>query len=301
MRFKRVAVVMGGTSSEREISLRSGRAIAAGLATSGYSVFPVVLESNSVNGVLPDEIEAVFIALHGGYGENGGIQADLDARGLPYTGSGAAASRLAMDKIATKRACEAAGVVTPPYEVLEAGSAHTTMRLPLVVKPPCDGSSVGVGLVREAGEWEAALAQARRMDPDERVLVETFIAGREWTVGVLLDDALPAVEILAPDGWFGFNAKYTPGASRIVFPDDPADRALADRCGQIACRAFHAVGCRGLGRVDFRITSAGEPYVLEINTVPGFTETSLLPKAAARQGIAFPELCARILEAARCG
>jgi D-alanine-D-alanine ligase-like ATP-grasp enzyme len=109
------------------------------------------------------------------------------------------------------------------------------------------------------------------------------------------------VEILAPDGWFGFSAKYTPGASRIVFPDDPADRALADRCGEIARRAFHAAGCRGLGRVDFRITPADEPYVLEINTVPGFTETSLLPKAAARQGIAFPELCARILEAARCG
>jgi len=302
MRFKRVAVLMGGTSSEREISLRSGRAVARGLADAGYAVSSVVLDHDSLDGsLLPYDAEAVFIVLHGGYGEDGRLQAELDARGMPYTGSGAAASRVAIDKVATKQACEAVGIATPPYEVLHCGCRRTTMGLPLVVKPPCDGSSMGVGLVRQDGEWDEALAQARRIDPEGRVLVEAFIAGREWTVGMLGQEPLPVLEICAPDGWFGFTAKYTPGVMHVVFPEDPADRVLAARCQQLAGRAFETVGCRGMGRVDFRITPEGDPYLLEINTVPGFTETSLLPKAAARHGIAFPELCTRILEAARCG
>ncbi len=300
MRFKRVAVLMGGTSNEREVSLRSGRAVATGLAAAGYTVFPVVLEADSLS-TLPREVDAVFIALHGGYGENGGVQADLDALGLPYTGSGAAASRLAMDKIATKQALEAAGVATPVYEVLELGQTQTALPTPLVVKPPCDGSSVGVALVRQPEAWDAALAQARRVDPHGRVLVEAFIPGREWTVGVLLDETLPVVEIQAPGGWYGFEAKYTVGMTQYVFPEALADRALLDRCGVLALQAFGAAGCRGMGRVDFRVTPEGEPFVLEINTVPGFTETSLLPKAAARKGISFPALCGRILEAAQCG
>jgi len=300
MRFKRIAVLMGGASNERDISLRSGRAVCGGLTDAGHVALPVMLDAERLD-ALPQGTEAVFIALHGGWGENGGAQAELDVRGIPYTGSGAAASRLAMDKVAAKRAIEAAGVATPPYEVLDAGAHRTALPPPLVVKPPCDGSSMGVGLVRHSAEWEAALDRARRLDSQGRVLVEAFIPGREWTVGVLGDEALPVVEIRAPDGWYGFEAKYTAGLTRYVFPDDTADRALAARCQDLALRAFRAAGCRGMGRVDFRVTPAGDPFVLEINTVPGFTETSLLPKAAARRGIAFPELCARIVEAARYG
>ncbi len=300
MRARNVAVVMGGTSTERDVSLRSGKAVSQGLADAGYAVTPVVLDADAVDGI-PEAVDAVFIALHGGYGENGGIQADLDARGLPYTGSGAAASSLAMDKVATKRVLAAAGIPTAAYELLPPGVAGTSLALPVVVKPPCDGSSVGVGLVRRRGEWEAALEEARRVDPQGRALVETYIPGREWTVGILIDEALPVVEICAPGGWYGFDAKYTVGKTQYVFPDGPDDQALADRCRRLALESFRAAGCRGMGRVDFRVTPAGEPFVLEINTVPGFTATSLLPKAAARRGIAFPDLCAAILEAARCG
>jgi len=300
MRAGNVAVVMGGTSTERDVSLRSGKAVSQGLADAGYAVTPVVLDADAVDGI-PEAVDAVFIALHGGYGENGGIQADLDARGLPYTGSGAAASSLAMDKAATKRVLAAAGIPTAAYELLPPGVVGTSLALPVVVKPPCDGSSVGVGLVRRRGEWEAALEEARRVDPQGRALVETYIPGREWTVGILIDEALPVVEIRAPGGWYGFDAKYTAGKTQYVFPDGPDDRALADRCRRLALESFRAAGCRGMGRVDFRVTPAGEPFVLEINTVPGFTATSLLPKAASRRGIAFPDLCAAILEAARCG
>ena len=299
MRFKQIAVVMGGTSSERDISLASGRAVVQGLTAAGYNVTPVVLDADTVDG-LPAATDAVFIALHGGYGENGGIQADLDACGIPYTGSGAAASRLALDKAATKRVLVEAGLATAQYEVLARGQDHTTLQPPLVVKPPCDGSSVGVGLVNRLDEWGCALAQARRVDPQGRALVEVFIPGREWTVGIVIDEALPVVEICAPGGWYGFDAKYTVGQTEYVFPADPADDALADHCRQLACDAFHATGCRGMGRVDFRVTPSREPFILELNTVPGFTATSLLPKAAAHHGIVFPALCGRIMEAARC-
>lgn len=300
MRFKNVAVVMGGTSRERDVSLVSGRAIAQALTDIGYTVIPVILDADAIDG-LPHAVDAVFIALHGGYGENGGIQADLDARGIPYTGSGAAASRLAMDKVATKRVLQAAGIPTAAYEVLPRGNDHATLPLPLVVKPPCDGSSLGVGLVRQSDSWASALAQARRGDPQGCVLVEAYIPGREWTVGILIDEALPVVEICAPDGWYDFEAKYTVGKTQYVFPDAPADQVLTARCRELALQAFRATGCRSLGRVDFRVTPAGEPFVLEINTVPGFTATSLVPKAATRRGIAFPQVCATILEAARYG
>lgn len=299
MRFKKIAVVMGGTSRERDVSLVSGRAIVQGLMVAGYDVTPVVLDADTVDG-LPTALDAVFIALHGGYGENGGIQADLDARSIPYTGSGAAASRLAMDKVATKRVLIEAGLATAPYEVLACGQNRTKLQLPLVVKPPCDGSSLGVGLVRHLDEWECALAQARQIDPCGRVLVEAFIPGREWTVGILIDEALPVLEIRAPGGWYGFDAKYTAGQTEYVFPEDPADHTLTDHCRQLALDAFHATGCCGMGRVDFRVTPSGEPFILELNTVPGFTATSLLPKAAAHHGIIFSDLCARIVTAARC-
>lgn len=298
--MKKIAVLMGGTSSEREVSLRSGAAVVKGLREAGYDAVPVELARDALDG-LPGDAEAVFIALHGGYGENGGVQADLDARGLPYTGPGAACSRIAIDKAATKRALEAAGIATAPYELLPPGRDETRIPLPLVVKPPRDGSSVGVSKVSSPAEWPAALAAARAADPRGEALAERYVPGREWTVGLVGGEALPVVEIRAANGWYGFAEKYTAGTTRYLFPDGEDDRPLTERCRRIALAAFAAVGGRGVGRVDFRVDPAGTPYVLEINTVPGFTASSLLPKAAARAGIPFPALCARLIELAACG
>ena len=298
--MKRVAVVTGGTSSEREVSLRSGAAIVNGLKEAGFDAVPVVLDEDRIDGV-PEGVEAVFIALHGGWGENGGVQAALDRLGVPYTGPGAAASRITIDKVATKRVLEKAGVPTPPYEVLPRGTENTALPLPVVVKPPRDGSSVGISKVAAPGEWAAALKTARASDPLGEVLVEAYIPGREWTVGVVGGEALPVIEIRTPADWYGFHEKYTPGITTYAFPESAEDAPLATTCQVLALVAFEATGCRGVGRVDFRVTPEGEPYVLEINTVPGFTETSLLPKAAAKAGLTFSELCAKILENASCG
>ncbi|MDX9866937.1 MAG: D-alanine--D-alanine ligase [Kiritimatiellia bacterium] len=298
--MKRIAVMMGGTSSERAVSLRSGEAVVAGLREAGFDAVPVVLDADRID-TLPSGVEAVFLALHGGYGENGGVQCDLDRLGLPYTGPGAAASRIAMDKIATKRVLEAAGVPTPAFEVLPRGMEKFSLPLPVVVKPPRDGSSVGVVKVTSAAAWPAALEQARARDPQGEVLVEAYIGGREWTVSVLDGEALPVVEIEAPGGWYGFTEKYTSGTTRYTFPEAVEDAPLAAQCRVLALLAYQAVGCRGVSRVDFRVTPAGETFVLEINTIPGFTATSLLPKAAARAGLSFPALCARLIATAACG
>ena len=291
---------MGGTSSEREVSLRSGAAAVEGLKEAGYDVVPVVLDENRIDR-LPAGVEAVFLALHGGYGENGGVQADLDKLGVPYTGPGAAASRITIDKIATKRVLEAAGVPTAPYEVLPRGKNETKLPLPVVVKPPRDGSSVGISRVAERGQWAAALKAARDVDPQGEVLVEAYIPGREWTVGVVGKQALPVIEIQAPNGWYGYTEKYTKGMTRYVFPESAEDAPLVAQCQILALLAFQAAGCRGMSRVDFRVTPDGRPYVLEINTIPGFTATSLLPKAAAKAGMSFSQLCAKLLESAACG
>ena len=298
--MKRVAVVMGGTSSEREVSLRSGAAVVEGLKEAGYDAVPVVLDENRIDR-LPAGVEVAFLALHGGYGENGGVQADLDKLGIPYTGPGAAASRVTIDKIATKRVLDAAGVPTAPYEVLPRGKDATALPLPVVVKPPRDGSSVGISKVTEPGQWAAALKAAREADPQGEVLVETYIPGREWTVGVVGNQALPVVEIQAPNGWYGYTEKYTKGVTQYVFPEGVEDAPLVAQCQILAVLAFQAVGCRGVSRIDFRVTPDGRPYVLEINTIPGFTATSLLPKAAAKAGLSFSALCAKLLETAACG
>ncbi|MFZ4396765.1 MAG: D-alanine--D-alanine ligase family protein [Kiritimatiellia bacterium] len=299
MRFTNAGVLMGGCSSEREISLTSGRAVVVGLREAGYLVTPVILDQESVAGRL-DGLDAVFIALHGGYGENGGVQADLDRLHMPYTGSGALASQTAMCKIATKQLLVKAGLPTAEFEVLSRGMEHTRLSLPVVVKPPRDGSSVGLSRVRTAADWPAALAEARRHDAAGEVLVETYLPGREWTVGIVGDETFPVVEIQAPNDLYDFQAKYTKGASQYVFPEGVELDTLTKICRDLAIAAFRAVGCRGLGRVDFRVLPDGRPFVLEINTIPGFTPTSLLPKAAAHAGISFPRLCDRILSLACC-
>ncbi len=305
--FRKIAVLMGGVSNEREVSLVSGRNVAEALASLGrYEVVPVTLDAENLD-ALPAGIDACHIALHGGWGENGGVQAALDARGIPYTGPGAAASRLTMDKIASKRVLDASGVPTAPWFTVPPGGEA---QFPCVVKAPRDGSSVGVYLVKEAAAFDNAVSEARRIDRENRslpgaaveggeALVEAFIPGREMTVGVLdgADGpiALPVVEICAPGGWYGYEEKYNSNETRYPFPEDD----FLPEMQRLAIAAFKATGCRGIARVDFRVTPEGRMYALELNTSPGMTGHSLVPKAAAHLGLSFPALCERILLSAR--
>ncbi len=302
--FKKVAVLMGGTSNERAVSLVSGTNVADALASlHEFEVVPVVLDADNLD-ALPADVDACYIALHGGWGENGGVQAALDARGIPYTGPGARASRLAMDKIETKKVLDAAGIPNAPWCVVgdaDAACAEADLPLPLpvVVKAPRDGSSVGVYVVKSFDQWADAVRNAVRIDREKfggagEALVEAFIPGREMTAGVLGHEALPVIEICAPGGWYGYEEKYNSDATRYPFPTDD----FLPEMQRLALAAFDATGCRGVTRVDFRITPEGRMFVLELNTSPGMTGHSLVPKAAAKHGIPFPGLCRRVLEAA---
>jgi len=304
--FRKVAVLMGGTSNEREVSFASGANVCEALASlGGCEVVPVKLDSDDL-GPLPSDVDACYIALHGGWGENGGVQAALDARGIPYTGPGAAASRVCMDKIATKKVLDAAGVPTAPWAVVGPGDAALPedglpLRPPVVVKAPRDGSSVGVHLVDDFSKWAGAVDDAARTDAEKfgapgEALVEMFVPGREMTVAVLGGEALPVVEICAPGGWYGYEAKYTSNETKYVFPSDP----FLGEMQRVAVRAFEATGCRGVTRVDFRVAPDGRMYVLELNTSPGMTGHSLVPKAASKAGIDMPGLCGRVLSLAAC-
>lgn len=291
--FSKIAVLKGGPSAEREVSLCSGAAVAKALRSLDYEVTEVDVTGTTVD--LPAGCEAVFIALHGTFGEDGQLQALLEQRGVPFTGSGSASSACAFDKVASKRVFERQAIATPRYEVLAPGQART-MPLPAVVKPPRQGSSIGISKVFEESEWEAALAAALALDSE--ALVEAYIEGAELTVGIVGEQVLPIVEIRAPDGYYDFRAKYTKGLTEYLVPA-PLDEAATRACQELAWRAFNALGCRGLGRVDIRLTPDGHPFVLELNSIPGFTETSLLPKAARAAGLEFPALCEKILNMAR--
>lgn len=288
-KYKRIAVLMGGVSAERDVSLRSGAAVVKGLTEAGYTAFGVDVQERTLD--LPAGIDAVFPALHGEFGEDGGVQTLLEAAGVPYAGSGPRASRDAFDKIRCKQVLAAAGVPTPDYELLRAGDRR--MRTcPLVVKPPRQGSSIGVHIVLRETDWQAAFDDALRHDAT--VLVEDYIAGRELTVGVVGRSALPVVEIVASGGWYSFGAKYQDGRTAYHVPAD-VDPETERRCRELALATFDALGCRGFGRVDFRLAPDGRIYVLELNSLPGFTETSLLPKAAAAEGLSFARLCDTII------
>ena len=295
--MKKVAVLMGGTSNERDVSLRSGAAVERALRESGYDVEAVVLDADRVDS-LPEGIEALFIALHGGYGENGGVQADLDKIGIPYTGPGAAASRVAMDKVLTREALERAGVPMAPSEMIKAGENLKMLQLPVVLKPPRGGSSVGISKVTKRSELAQAIIAACQADEQGEALAESYIPGREWTVGVLDGQALPVVEIVAPGGWYGFEEKYTKGLSEFGLPESVEDQPLISKAQRYALQAYEALGCRGVSRVDFRVNLEDKLFVLEVNTIPGMTATSLLPRAAAKAGINFNELCVKLIELA---
>ena len=282
---------MGGTSSEREVSLMSGKNVADALVSLGkYDVIPVDVKDDTLD-AMPKNIDAAYIALHGGWGENGGVQAALNALKIPYTGPGVLASQIAMDKVKTKMVLEMKNVPTAKWGLANPDTEKSPLPLPVVVKPPCDGSSVGISKVSSEDQWKPALKLAGS-DP---ILVEEFIPGREFTVAVVDGEAWPVIEIVAKGGWYGYEEKYNSDETKYPFLED-AD--LAPKMQKIAVDAYRAVGCRGVTRVDFRVSPLGRCYVLELNTSPGFTSHSLVPKSGIRTGLTFAGVCDRILQSA---
>ena len=291
----KIVVMLGGPSAERAVSLSSGAGVVKALRSLGHTV--VELDPQTPDWILPPETDAVFLALHGTYGEDGTVQAQLEKLGVPYTGCDAEASRIAFDKVLTKQRCVEAKVPTAKFLVVE--SAKTPWPLgwqpPLVVKPVRQGSSVGLQFVERVADWGDALSEALRYD--SQLLVEEKIIGRETTVGILDDVALPIVEVCPKAGAYDYRNKYTAGCTEYFCPAD-FDAATTKRIQEAALGAFHAIGGRDYSRVDVMVRANGEPVVLEVNTLPGMTETSLLPKAAAAVGLGYAELCQRMIELA---
>ena len=288
LRALHLAVLMGGPGSEREVSLRSGGAVAHALRAAGYRVSEVDVRGPEFT--LPEGAGLCVLMMHGTFGEDGQIQAILERRGIPYTGEGEAASRVAFDKLDSKKLFLQAGVSTPRWEVLAAGQ-RPTLPLPIVVKAPREGSSVGVHLVREPAQLEGALADCAALDRE--ILVEELVEGRELTVGVVGDQATAVVEIRPHEGFYDYAHKYTKGASEYFCPA-PLDEVTTRLMQETALAAHRALGLKVYSRVDILLRADGTPFVLEANTIPGMTETSLLPKAAAVAGLSFLGLCEEI-------
>jgi D-alanine-D-alanine ligase len=286
----RIAVLMGGPSAEREVSLRTGAACAGALREAGYEVSEVVVED--ANFAVPAGTDLAFLAMHGTFGEDGQVQEILTQRGILFTGADAATSRICIDKDRTKAALARAGVPVPPGQLV-ARAEEITLPLPLFIKPNTLGSSVGSAPVLQQEELGPALEQALRFGAP--ALVERFIRGRELTVGVLGEEVLPIVEIHPLDGFYDYTNKYTKGRTEYFCPArvSPETTALIQRH---ALAAHRAVGRAVYSRIDFLLEEDGTPWCLEINTIPGMTATSLLPKAAAAVGLSFPQLCRRIVE-----
>lgn len=292
-----IAVLMGGPGSEREVSLASGRAVLQALQGAGKNAVGVEVTGREI--VLPAGTVMAFNVIHGTFGEDGELQEKLEALGVPYTGAGVASSRLAFDKCASKERFIAAGVPTPRSETVDvtAGLKLPIMSAPLVVKPPCEGSSVGVHIVMDSSGIEAAMRDAARYG--SQVLVEQFIAGKELTVGILADEALPVIQIAPRGGFYDMNNKYPwmggGGGTDYHCPAD-LDEETTRRVQEAALAAHRALGVEVYSRVDVLLDSTGAAYVLEVNTIPGMTESSLLPKAAAAAGYDFARLCQVIAE-----
>jgi D-alanine-D-alanine ligase len=287
--------MLGGPSAEREISLLTGAGVARALRSLGHTVAEVDPKDGTF--ALPAKTDVVFLALHGTYGEDGTIQQQLEKLGVPYTGCDPAASRIAFDKALSKQRFLAAGVPTAKFVVIDSETAPWPdgWQPPVVVKPVRQGSSVGLHFVDDRSQWNPALREALRFD--SQLLVEEKIVGRETTVGILDDRALPIVEVRPKSGGYDFQNKYTAGRTDYLCPA-PFEAALTRRIQDAALGAFRAVGGRDYSRVDVIVRSSGEPVVLEVNTLPGMTATSLLPKAAAAAGMNYEELCQRMIELA---
>ena len=299
-RFGKVAVLLGGRSAEREVSLMSGGAVLQALRSQGIDAHPFDTQERSLSDLAEEKFDRAFIALHGRYGEDGTIQGALELMQIPYTGSGVMACALAMDKWRTKLVWLASGLPTPRFEIISPSSDLArvvgALGLPLIVKPAREGSTIGLTKVTRASEMAHALALAARHDP--LVIAEQFIAGPELTASVLNDEALPLIRIEAPGGNYDYHAKYFSDETRYLCPCGL--EAEQERRIQAVCLdAFRILGCRGWGRVDVMLDAQGRPWLLEANTVPGMTGHSLVPMAARAAGFSFEALVLKILESAR--
>jgi D-alanine-D-alanine ligase len=298
----KVAVLLGGKSAEREVSLKSGTMVLAALRKKGIDAHPFDPAEKGLENLIEEKFEKAFIALHGRFGEDGTVQGVLEWLGIPYTGSGVLASALAMDKLRTKRLWEAEGLPTPPYRVLEKDSDFKAVAkrlgLPLMVKPANEGSSIGMSKVRAAAALEEAYALAVNYDPV--VIAEKFIQGIELTGAILGEEALPLIKLETPRDFYDYEAKYIANDTRYTVPaglPDKKEQELRALC----LTAFRTLGCRGWGRVDLMLNKQGRPYLLEVNTAPGMTDHSLVPMAARAVGLSYEDLCVKILEGARVG
>jgi len=291
----KITVMLGGPSAEREVSLRSGAGVVKALRSLGHEVHEV--DPSDEQWRLPKGTDVVFLALHGTYGEDGTVQRRLEELGVPYTGCDAEASRIGFDKLLTKQRCVAAGVPTARFLLVDSPAASWPMGWdpPVVLKPARQGSSVGLQFVERVADWGKALAEAMRFD--SHVLMEEKIPGRECTVGILADKPLPVVEVRPKTGVYDYQTKYTAGTTEYFCPA-PFDEETTARIQAAALGAFKAIGGRDYSRVDVMVKPDGEPVVLEVNTLPGMTDGSLLPKAAAAAGISYPELCQRMVDLA---
>jgi len=296
---KKIAVLMGGPGSEREVSLATGRGVAKALRSLGAEVIEIDVRNEDFQ--LPNDVDLAFITIHGTFGEDGQIQKILERRGIAYTGEGVTTSEIAFDKTRTKERFLEHGVTTPPWEVIHAGE-RPTIPLPIVVKPPRQGSTVGVVIVKKENELESAINEASKYDRE--LLIEKFVSGRELTIGVLGDQALPILEIIPKGGFYDFNNKYpflnpqAGGGAEHVCPAN-INAKKTKEIQELALRAFRAAGLQVYARVDAILSENGQPFILEINNIPGMTETSLLPEAAAAVGIGYADLCARIIALSR--
>jgi D-alanine-D-alanine ligase len=298
----KVAVIFGGKTAERDVSLKSGALVLGALRARGVDAHAFDPAEKGLEALIAGRYERAFIALHGRFGEDGTLQGALEWLGLRYTGSGVLGSALAMDKLRAKRLWMAEGLPTPPFEVLETNSDfHAVAKrlgLPLMVKPVNEGSSIGMSKVRAAGDLEEAYALA--VNYDRAVIAERFIEGSELTAGILGDEALPLIRLETPRDFYDYQAKYVADDTRYLIPCGlPAAREREIQ--QLCLRAFRALGCSGWGRVDLMLERDGNPWLLEVNTAPGMTDHSLVPMAARAAGLSYEDLCVRILEQAHVG
>ena len=301
---KRIGVLMGGVSAEREISLRSGRAIRKALLKKNYKVYSIDVTTSLVQTLLKKKIGVAFISLHGKWGEDGTVQGLLEIMQIPYTGSGVLASALALHKGMTKKILSYHRLPTAGFQILKAEEIKRAdfhrkieISLPLVIKPTAEGSTIGTSIVKQKRSLRNACLKAARFD--QHVLLEQFIEGKEITAGILNGEALPLIEIVPRGGFYNYQSKYTPGKTDYITPAR-VKKSVTLKIQQLALKAYHTLGCEGAARVDFILShKKSQPYILEINTIPGLTETSLLPMAANHAGIDFENLAEKMILTAR--
>ena len=296
---RKIAVLKGGPGSERDVSLATAAGVSKALRSLGVEVVDVDVRDENFQ--LPNDVDLAFDCIHGTFGEDGTLQKILEERGVAYTGEGVEGSRNAFDKFLTKEKFLAQKIQTPEAEMINVGQ-RPKMSVPLVVKAARQGSTVGVVIVKNQNDLETALKEAAKFD--DKLLIEKFVSGRELTIGILGDQALPILEIIPKGGFYDFNTKYPflnpqAGASARHVCPAAIDPTLTKNIQDLALRAFRALGLEVYGRVDVLLSDKNEPFVLEVNTIPGMTEASLLPEAAAAAGINYVDLCLRIIELSR--